>query len=113
MWRPKKISGMGCWVTALLFLLFMVSIALFWPLAIFVLVLDAVIYYATLKKNCCAKCKGHDCVIPIDTPMGRKLMHDFSSGAKNASAPAQSNAQQPSSSGAIVYDPVTHQYVKR
>ena len=77
---PKKVSGMGCWVTALLFLLFVGSVVtLMWPVAILILFVDAVIYYATLKKNCCPECKGKECVIPLNTPMGQKLMRDFKS----------------------------------
>ena len=78
MWKPKKISGMGCWVTILLFIAFLVTIDMAqWELSFLILVLDAIIYYCTLKKNCCPKCKCNKCVIPIDTPMGQKLLRDF------------------------------------
>ena len=111
MYRPKKVSGMGCWVTALLFLLFVGSIVtMLWPLAILILVADAIIYYATLKKNCCPKCKGKDCVIPLNTPMGQKLMRDF----KSAEPPeVAAQAQATSSEGTIVYDSQTHEYVRK
>ena len=62
----------------LLFFLFVGSLVMMlWPVAILILIADAIIYYATLKKNCCPRCKGKECVIPLDTPMGRKLKRDF------------------------------------
>ena len=77
---PKKVSGMGCWVTLLLLVLFIATVVTFlWLLSILVLILDAIIYYCTLKKNCCPKCKGKECVIPINTPMGQKMLRDFAS----------------------------------
>ena len=108
---PKKVSGMGCWVTLLLLLLFVGSVVtLLWPLAILILVADAIIYYATLKKNCCPKCKGKECVIPLNTPMGQKLMRDFKSAAPPDAA---AQAQATSSEGTIVYDSQTHEYVRK
>ena len=107
---PKKVSGMGCWVTALLFVLFVLTLVTFmWILSLIVLIADAIIYYATLKKNCCPNCKGKECVIPINSPMGQKLIRELKPQAK-ASAP-EKNAS-PSSEAKIVYDPETHQYVK-
>ena len=111
---PKKVSGMGCWVTVLLFLLFVGSIiTLMWLVSILILIADAIIYYATLKKNCCPKCKGKECVIPLSTPMGQKLMHDFKSASPASESPAA--ASQPletPSEGKVVYDPKTHEYVR-
>lgn len=76
---PKKVSGMGCWVTGLLFVLFVLTLVTFmWVLSLIILILDAIIYYATLKKNCCPKCKGKECVISVSSPMGQKLIHDLS-----------------------------------
>ena len=109
---PKKVSGMGCWVTALLFVLFVLTLVTFmWILSLIILIADAIIYYATLKKNCCPKCKGKECVIPINSPMGQKLMRELSTGRD----PSLSVADAKSKTGEekIVYDPETHQYVKR
>ena len=113
--NPKKISGMGCWVTILLFILFVITVVTFlWILSFLILVLDAIIYYATLKKNCCPKCKGKECVIPINTPMGKKLMRDFASVSTPAASPdTVPEAQDKSSEGKIVYDPETHEYVRK
>ena len=112
---PKKVSGMGCWVTTLLFLLFVGSVVtLMWPVAILILFVDAVIYYATLKKNCCPECKGKECVIPLNTPMGQKLMRDFKSAPPAVASTAEaSKPQETSSDGKIVYDPKTHEYVRK
>ena len=72
--KPKKVSGMKGIVTILLAVLFFSTIVTaMWLLSFFLLVLDAIIYYSTLKENCCAKCKGKECVIALDTPMGQKI----------------------------------------
>ena len=111
---PKKVSGMGCWVTILLFVLFVISIVTFlWMLTLLLLIADAIIYYSTLKKNCCTKCKGKECVIPINTLMGQKLLRDISAASKDAVAPTTSTTESSPDSGKIVYDTKTHQYVKR
>ena len=109
---PKKVSGMGCWVTALLFVLFVLTLVTFmWILSLIILIADAIIYYATLKKNCCPKCKGKECVIPINSPMGQKLMHELSTGRDPS--PSVADAKSKTGEEKIVYDPETHQYVKR
>ena len=109
---PKKVSGMGCWVTALLFVLFVLTLVTFmWVLSLIVLIADAIIYYATLKKNCCPKCKGKECVIPINSPMGQKLMRELSTGRDPS--PSVADAKSKTGEEKIVYDPETHQYVKR
>ena len=109
---PKKVSGMGCWVTALLFVLFVLTLVTFmWVLSLIVLIADAIIYYATLKKNCCPKCKGKECVIPINSPMGQKLMRELSTGRDPS--PSVADAKSKTGEEKIVYDPKTHQYVKR
>jgi hypothetical protein len=109
---PKKVSGMGCWVTALLFVLFVLTLVTFmWILSLIVLIADAIIYYATLKKNCCPKCKGKECVIPINSPMGQKLMRELSTGRDPS--PSVADAKSKTGEEKIVYDPETHQYVKR
>ena len=109
---PKKVSGMGCWVTALLFVLFVLTLVTFmWILSLIILIADAIIYYATLKKNCCPKCKGKECVIPINSPMGKKLMRELSTGRDPS--PSVADAKSKTGEEKIVYDPETHQYVKR
>ena len=109
---PKKVSGMGCWVTALLFVLFVLTLVTFmWILSLIILIADAIIYYATLKKNCCPKCKGKECVIPINSPMGQKLMRELSTGRDPS--PSVAYAKSKTGEEKIVYDPETHQYVKR
>ena len=109
---PKKVSGMGCWVTALLFVLFVLTLVTFmWILSLIILIADAIIYYATLKKNCCPKCKGKECVIPINSPMGQKLMRELSTG--RVPSPSVADAKSKTGEEKIVYDPETHQYVKR
>ena len=109
---PKKVSGMGCWVTALLFVLFVLTLVTFmWILSLIILIADAIIYYATLKKNCCPKCKGKECVIPINSPMGQKLMRELSTGRDPS--PSVADAKSKTGEEKIVYDPETHQYVKR
>ena len=112
MLSPKKVSGMGCWVTALLFVLFVLTLVTFmWILSLIILIADAIIYYATLKKNCCPKCKGKECVIPINSPMGQKLMRELSTGRDPS--PSVADAKSKTGEEKIVYDPETHQYVKR
>ena len=74
MWSPKKVSGMG-WGMALILLavfialviiMFVANIVLImWPALPLLLVFDAVIYYLTLKRNCCPKCGGKRCVVPL------------------------------------------------
>lgn len=109
---PKKVSGMGCWVTALLFVLFVLTLVTFmWILSLIILIADAIICYATLKKNCCPKCKGKECVIPINSPMGQKLMRELSTGRDPS--PSVADAKFKTGEEKIVYDPETHQYVKR
>ena len=109
---PKKVSGMGCWVTALLFVLFVLTLVTFmWILSLIILIADAIIYYATLKKNCCPKCKGKECVIPINSPMGQKLMRELSTGRDPS--PSVADAKSKTGEEKIVYDPETHQYMKR
>ena len=109
---PKKVSGMGCWVTALLFVLFVLTLVTFmWILSLIILIADAIIYYTTLKKNCCPKCKGKECVIPINSPMGQKLMRELSTGRDPS--PSVADAKSKTGEEKIVYDPETHQYVKR
>ena len=109
---PKKVSGMGCWVTALLFVLFVLTLVTFmWILSLIILIADAIIYYAALKKNCCPKCKGKECVIPINSPMGQKLMRELSIGRDPS--PSVADAKSKTGEEKIVYDPETHQYVKR
>ncbi|MGN0888762.1 MAG: hypothetical protein ACI4UY_07775 [Kiritimatiellia bacterium] len=109
---PKKVSGMGCWVTALLFVLFVLTLVTFmWILSLIILIADAIIYYATLKKNCCPKCKGKECVIPINSPLGQKLMRELSTGRDPS--PSVADAKSKTGEEKIVYDPETHQYVKR
>ena len=109
---PKKVSGMGCWVTVLLFVLFVLTLVTFmWILSLIILIADAIIYYATLKKNCCPKCKGKECVIPINSPLGQKLMRELSTGRDPS--PSVADAKSKTGEEKIVYDPETHQYVKR
>lgn len=103
---------MGCWVTALLFVLFVLTLVTFmWILSLIILIADAIIYYAMLKKNCCPKCKGKECVIPINSPMGQKLMRELSTGRDPS--PSVADAKSKTGEEKIVYDPETHQYVKR
>ncbi|MBR4652206.1 MAG: hypothetical protein IKO72_02490 [Kiritimatiellae bacterium] len=115
MWAPTKISGMGCWVTILLLIAFVATVVTFlWVVSFLILVLDAIIYYCTLKKNCCPKCKGAECVIPLDTPMGRRLLQDFNAGSQSTSSGTAEPAQsEPADKGKVVYDPNTHEYVRK
>ena len=115
MWNPKKISGMGCWITVLLFIAFVASVVTFlWVVSFLILVLDAIIYYCTLKKNCCPKCKGTECVIPIDTPMGRRLLRDFNTESPvTDGGKAEPTQLEPADNGKVMYDPNTHEYVRK
>ena len=115
MWKPKKISGMGCWITALLFIAFVASVVtLLWGVSFLILVLDAIIYYCTLKKNCCPTCKGKECVIPIDTPMGHRLLRDLNAESPaTSSGTAEPTPSEPADKGKVVYDPNTHEYVRK
>ena len=107
MWKPKKVSGMGWIVSILLAILFFATL-LTVIIPIIILIVDTIIYYCTLKKNCCPECKGKECVIPINTPIGQKLLRDFSDGSNNTTP---QNAKQ-EVSGRLYYDERTHQYVK-
>ena len=73
MWSPKRVSDMGCRVAGGLLAMFVcaVYVSMFvtymWILPLLVLVLDMIVYKLTLKKNCCPKCGGVSCVVPIDS----------------------------------------------
>ena len=113
--RPKEFSGMGCWPQVLLALLLILSVvALLWLVAFLIVLVDAIIYYATLKKNCCPKCKGKECVIPLNSPMGKKLMQNLKSASSTITSQVRaSDAQNVLAEGKIVYDAETHEYVKK
>lgn len=75
MQRPTLLSATGTWLIVLTFVLLFV--ALLWPIVFTALIACVLIFFVTLKKNCCPKCGGNECVVPINTPMGQKLLRDL------------------------------------
>lgn len=53
-------------------------ISLFYWLGFIVLAFEILFFILTGgKSNCCKKCKAKDCVIPVNTPRGKKLFDEY------------------------------------
>ena len=99
--RKKDRGAGGCLLMGLLFLVTLPTVII----PIIIVVLDYVWYRSSIKNGCCPICGGEGCVIPTDTPMGRKLVAETK--PKAAKTPATKTAKV-----GIVYNPKTHQYEK-
>lgn len=74
-------SNSGCalvfWIVCLILT---ILIGLFAPVA-FIVVLFEILFIILVSKpnntNICFECKAKDCIVPLDTPAGRKIYKDF------------------------------------
>ena len=104
--KRKSRSNLGCIVMGLLFLVTLPTIII----PIIIVIVDYMWYRSSIKNMCCPCCEGSECVIPINSPMGQKLMRDFSASKSTAVSSSKNFPQKGKEE--IVYDSKTHQYVK-
>ena len=104
--KPKKKTRgpAGLLLMAILFLVTLPTIII----PIIILIVDHMWYYGSVKDMCCPQCGGKECVIPINSPMGKKIAQDLSTKAFSVAVEKVSSSNKEE----IVYDPKTHQYVK-
>ena len=104
--KRKSRSDLGCVVMGLLFLITLPTIII----PIIIVIIDYMWYRSSIKNMCCPFCEGNECVISINSPMGQKLIRDFSASKSTAVSPSKNSS--PKEREEIVYDPQTHQYMK-
>ena len=101
--RHRTRGAGGCLLMGFLFLITIPTII--GP--IIIAILDCIWYRSSLKTMCCPFCDGERCVIPLNSPEGRRIEASY------RSIPNDSVSATSPLSPQIVYDPKTHQYVKR
>lgn len=104
--KPEK-KARGCAGSILMAILFVVTLPTI-IIPIIIVILDYMWYHGSIKKMCCPYCGGMECVLPINSPMGKKIAQDLSAKASSVDVEKVSGLNRVE----IVYDPKMQQYVK-
>ena len=105
--KPEK-KARGFAGLILMLILFVVFLFILPIISIIIVILDYMWYHGSIKKMCCPHCGGTECVIPINSPMGKKIAQDLSAKASSVDVEKVSGLNRVE----IVYDPKMQQYVK-